>query len=46
MTPEGVGNFGIDSLMVDGKAVLQLSGDSGDERDLRDHLTGRGRGDD
>ena len=27
MTPEGVGNFGIDSLMVDGQAVLRLSGD-------------------
>ena len=27
MTPEGVGNFGIDSLIVDGQAVLRLSGD-------------------
>ena len=27
MTPEGVGNLGIESLVVDGQAVLRLSGD-------------------
>ena len=27
MTPEGVGNFRIESLVIDGQAVLRLSGD-------------------
>ena len=26
-TPEGVGNFGVESLIVDGQAVLRLSGE-------------------